>query len=266
MVERPSWASEDVDLTRPSVARVYDYFLGGSHHFEVDREMAVQLVRAAPDVPAVMRANRSFLRRAVRMMVAEGIDQFLDIGSGIPTVGNVHEIAQQANPAATVVYVDRDPVAVAHSRFMLADNPNAATVAADLADAEAILTDSATQRLIDFGRPVGLLAVAVLHFVSEEEDPYRPMDRLRGATPSGSLLAISHVTPGRPEMDEVASTYRRASPFTVRTPEQIAAFFGEFELLEPGLVAPPRWRPDSPDDVDSLADRVPGVVGVGRKP
>jgi hypothetical protein len=264
-VDRPSWATEDVDLSRPSVARVYDYFLGGSHHFEVDRQMAEQLLTMAPDTADVMRTNRSFLRRAVRLMVDEGLTQFLDIGSGIPTVGNVHEIAQAADPSARVVYVDRDPVAVAHGRFMLTDNPNAATVGADLADPEAILNAPETVELLDFSRPLGLLCVAVLHFMSEADDPYTPMDRLRSVLAPGSLLAISHVTPGRQEMGGMQEAYLRANPLTARTPEQITRFFGDFEILEPGLVSPALWRPDSPDDVDEHPERVPGVVGVGRK-
>ena len=264
-MDRPSWATDEVDLSRPSVARVYDYFLGGSHHFEVDRQMAEQLLKMAPDTADVMRTNRSFLRRAVRLMVDEGITQFLDIGSGIPTVGNVHEIAQAADPSARIVYVDRDPVAVAHGRFMLADNPHAATVGADLADPEAILSAPETVNLLDFGRPIGLLCVAVLHFLSDEDDPYTPMARLRGVLAPGSVLAISHITPGRQEMGGVQQAYQRANPLTARTPEQIARFFGDFEIVEPGLVSPSLWRPDSPDDVDEHPERVPGVVGAGRK-
>jgi hypothetical protein len=265
VVERPSWATDDVDLSRPSVARVYDYFLGGSHHFEVDRQLAEQLLQVSPDTAEVMRTNRSFLRRAVRFMVEQGITQFLDIGSGIPTVGNVHEIAQAVHPDAHVVYVDRDPVAVAHSRHILANNPNATAVGADLAAADAILTDPQTRRLLDFKQPIGLLCVAVLHFMSEEADPYTPMARLRRALVPGSFLAISHLTPGRQEMTDMQKAYMRASPLTERTPEQIMRLFGEFELVEPGLVSPSLWRPDSPSDVDEHPEHVPGVVGVGRK-
>jgi hypothetical protein len=247
------------------VARVYDFFLGGSHHFEVDRQMAARMLEMAPDTAEVMRSNRSFLRRVVRFMAAEGITQYLDIGSGIPTVGNVHEIAQQADPSARIIYVDRDPVAVAHSRFMLADNPNADIVAADLVHPDAILGAPETQRLLDFSRPVGLVCMAVLHFVPDSDDPYTPMARLRDALAPGSFLAISHGVPGRPETDEVRSLYQRASGISFRHPDEIRRFFGDFELVEPGLVVPPRWRPESPDTVDSDPDRTPGVGGVARK-
>ena len=264
-VERPSWATDDVDLSRPSVARVYDYFLGGSHHFEVDRQMAEQLLRMAPDTPDVMRTNRSFLRRVVHFMVDQGINQFLDIGSGIPTVGNVHEIAQAADPLARVVYVDKDPVAVAHGRHVLADNPNAAVIGGDLADPEPILGAAETARLLDLSQPVGLLCVAVLHFLSEADNPYAAMDTLRTAIAPGSFLAISHAMPGRPEIDDMKAAYTRASPLSERRPEQIARFFGDFELIAPGLVYPSLWRPTSPDDVDEHPERAPGLVGVGRK-
>ncbi len=264
-MQRPSWATDDVDLSRPSVARVYDYFLGGSHHFEVDRQLAAQLLQLAPDTAEVMRSNRSFLRRVVQFMVGQGIDQFLDIGSGIPTVGNVHEIAQQADPAARVVYVDRDPVAVAHSRHMLTGNPNTAVIGADLVNPGHIL-GAPEVALLDLSRPVGLLCVAVLHFIPEAADPYSAMDRLRAAIAPGSLLAISHGTPGRPETETVTSIYQQATnQFTFRTPEQILRFFGDFTLVEPGLVAPPLWRPDAPDDVDDHPERSPGVGGVASK-
>jgi S-adenosyl methyltransferase len=264
-VDRPSWATDDVDLSRPSVARVYDYFLGGSHHFEVDRQMAAQLLQMAPDMPDVMRTNRSFLRRAVQYMVDRGITQFLDIGSGIPTVGNVHEIAQAVNPQARVVYVDKDPVAVAHGRHVLADNRNAAVIAGDLATPDHILDAPETRRLLDLDEPVGLLCVAVLHFLAEADNPYAAMATLRAAIAPDSYLAISHGMPGRPETDEVKAAYTRASPLTERTPEQIASFFGDFELVAPGLVYPTLWRPSSPDDVDEHPERAPGLVGMGRK-
>lgn len=264
-MDRPSWATDDVDLTRPSVARVYDYFLGGSHHFEVDRQLAAQLLQTVPDIPQVMRTNRSFLRRAVQFMVDEGITQFLDIGSGIPTVGNVHEIAQATHPGARVVYVDKDPVAVAHGRHVLADNPDAAVIGGDLARPEDILASDEVQQFLDFDRPIGLLCVAVLHFLSDADHPHEAMDTLRDAIAPGSLLAISHGMPGRPETDQVKAAYQRASALNERSVGQIGLFFGDFEIVPPGLVYPSLWRPLSPDDVDERPERAPGLVGVGRK-
>jgi S-adenosyl methyltransferase len=268
-MDRPPWVSDNIDLTRPSLARVYDHFLGGSHNLEVDRQMAATLQAIAPDVASVMRANRAFLRRAVRFMLDEGIDQFLDIGSGIPAVGNVHQIAQQSVPSARVVYVDIDPVAVAHSRAMLEGmEDTTAVVQADLCQPEAILGAPDVARLIDVSAPVGLLCVAVLHFVNDEGDPTTALRLLRDAIPSGSFLAISHGVAGiRPDTDEVSRLYVRASSkFTPRTPERILAFFGEFTLVPPGLVFLPVWRPDSPDDVDDHPERFVALAGVGRKP
>src|SRR5215470_9279763 len=187
-VDRPAWVTEDIDLDRPSIARVYDFFLGGSHNFAVDRAMAEQLLTLAPDVAEIMRANRAFLRRAVRFMVGEGINQFLDIGSGIPTVGNVHEVAQAADPDARVVYVDIDPVAYAHSRAMLKGNDKVVIVRADLREPDVILGSPEVAQLLDLSRPVGLLIVSVLHFIEDSLEPQPAVARLREAMPSGSFL------------------------------------------------------------------------------
>ena len=160
---RPAWAPQEVDIDRPSAARVYDYYLGGSHNFAVDREMARQAIADWPDLPQIMQGNRAFLRRAVRHCLAQGIDQFLDVGSGIPTAGNVHEVAQAENPAARVAYVDIDPVAVAHSRALLGDDPRTGVVHADFLDVDAVLDDPAARSVLDLDRPVALLVVALLH-------------------------------------------------------------------------------------------------------
>jgi hypothetical protein len=267
-VERPSWATEDVDLDRASVARVYDFFLGGSHNFAVDRDMAAQLLKLAPDAGEVMRANRAFLRRAVRFMISQGVTQFLDVGSGIPTVGNVHEIAHKANPDTRVVYVDIDPVAVAHSRAMLEGQVNVAMVRGDLRDAATILTAPEVRRLIDFSQPVGLLIVSVLHFIGDEERPQESTARLRDALPAGSFFAISHgARAARPESAQVEELYQRnTSQVVPRTAAEITEFFGDFELVEPGLVFLPAWRPDSPDDVDEHPERFVNLAGVGQRP
>ncbi len=264
-MERPPWVSEDVDLDRPSVARVYDYFLGGSHNFAVDREMATQLQTLIPDIADVMRANRAFLRRAVRFMINAGITQFLDIGSGIPTVGNVHEVAEQTHPDARVVYVDIDPVAVAHSRAMLDGNETTAVVRGDLRDAADILASPEVGRLIDFSEPVGLLMVSVLHFVAD--DPYRAVASYRDAVGPGSYLAITHAArESRPETQQVQEIYQQsAAQGTLRSRAEILDFFGDFVLAEPGLVYLPLWRPDSPEDVGEHPERFVAYAGVGQK-
>jgi hypothetical protein len=264
------WAPDDVDLSRPSVARVYDYFLGGSHHFAVDRALAEQLLSLVPDVRTVMHANRAFLRRAVRYACDSGITQFLDLGSGIPTVGNVHEVAQQMNPETRVVYVDHDPVAVAHSRAMLEGVPNAAIVHADVREPAEILAAPPVRDLIDFDRPVALMLVAVLHFIDNDEAVYEAVARMRDALAPGSLLAISHGTEeGRQDSaaQQAKELYQRqANQGTPRPHARILPFFGDFTLVEPGLVYLPLWRPDAPSDVDDNPARFMAYAGVGRKP
>lgn len=193
-MERPAWAPRNIDISVPSVSRIYDYYLGGSHNFEVDREAARKAMEFLPGLPRIMRANRAFLRRAVRYAVAEGVTQFLDIGSGIPTHGNVHEVAQEAHPGARVVYVDHDPVAVAHSQAVLGRNPDADVVAADLLKPRDILASPELGRLIDLNRPVALLLVAILHFVEDANDPYRAVAELRDALAPGSLLVLTHAS------------------------------------------------------------------------
>lgn len=168
---RPSWAPEGIDLDRPSASRVYDYFVGGMHNFEIDRTLARQIESFTPNVAETMRANRDLLRRCVRHLVDAGITQFLDLGSGIPTVGNVHEVAQARNPQARVVYVDIDPVAVAHSRAILDGNPHATVVQADVAEPDTILNDPLVREVLDFDRPIAVLLLGVLHFVPDEADP-----------------------------------------------------------------------------------------------
>src|SRR6266487_1666874 len=191
---QPDWVPTDVDVDVPSAARVYDYFLGGAHNFAVDRALAEEIARMTPDVGDTMRAGREFLRRAVRFLVRAGISQFIDIGSGIPTVGNVHEIAQRLLPSAHIVYVDIDPVAVAHSRALLTGNDRVAVLHADIRDPQKILSDPALRGLIDLSRPVAILLAGIMHFIHDEDDPPGIVARLRDAVAPGSYLAISHVT------------------------------------------------------------------------
>ncbi|SCL21961.1 S-adenosyl methyltransferase [Micromonospora pallida] len=265
-MERPDWAPDDVDLTRPSVARAYDYWLGGSHNFEVDREFARQAMAAVPGLRMVARANREFLHRAVRFMLDQGVRQFLDIGSGIPTVGNVHEIAQQVDSDARVVYVDIDPVAVAHSTQILAGQPNAVALLEDLRHPEAILDHPETRRLLDLDRPVGLLLVSVVHAIPDEDDPWGLVRRLWTALAPGSCVAISHVTTdSRPdEMGEGARLSSRTStPVTARPRARVEDLFAGLDLVEPGVVWSPLWRPENPADVGENPEQMSFYVGVG---
>ncbi|MEU6261118.1 SAM-dependent methyltransferase [Streptomyces sp. NPDC047043] len=268
-MERPAWAPRSIDISVPSVSRIYDYYLGGSHNFEVDRDAARKAMEFMPGLPKIMQANRAFMRRAVRYAVGEGITQFLDIGSGIPTFGNVHEVAQAASPGAHVVYVDHDPVAVAHSQAVLDGNEDAAVVAADLRKPQEILASAEVERLIDLNRPVGLLLVAILHFVEDEDDPYEAVARLREALAPGSLLILTHASyEGIPLPQERAvgtvDVYKDIrNPLIMRSREEIARFFEGYDMVEPGLVPMPHWRPETaPDDEDPYA--FSGFAGVGR--
>lgn len=264
---RPSWAPDAVDLDHPSGARVYDYYLGGSHNFAVDRRMARQAIELWPDLPQIMQANRGFLRRAVRYLVGQGITQLLDIGSGIPTEGNVHQVAQAACPDARVVYVDIDPVAVVHSRAILAGNDNADIVQADMADVDSILRDPRAARLIDRSKPIGVLMVAMLHFVPDSAEPAKILSRYRQMMRPGSYLAVSHASyEGRPDQaDSHTELYERTpTPMTMRSRTEIESFFTGFDLVEPGLVFLPQWRPDSDAELDQ-PERFTGYAGVGRR-
>lgn len=268
MVARPSWAPSEVDVEHPSAARVYDYYLGGLHNFPVDRAMAERALADWPELPRIMQANRAFLRRAVRHAVDAGIDQFLDIGSGIPTVGNVHEVACAADPAAHVVYVDTDPVAVAHARALLAGDPRTGVVQADFCDPDAVLGAPEVRELLDLGRPIALLLVALLHFVGDDRDPAAVVGRYREALAPGSLLVISHATAdGAPDhVDGHLGHYRSTpTPMTVRTRPEVEGFFHGFALLEPGVVFLPQWRPDDAALAADRPERFSGYAGVGRR-
>ncbi|MFD5073781.1 SAM-dependent methyltransferase [Streptomyces sp. NPDC058371] len=268
-MERPAWAPRSIDITVPSVSRIYDYYLGGSHNFEVDRDAARRAMEFVPGLPKIMQANRAFMRRAVRHAVGEGVTQFLDIGSGIPTFGNVHEVAQAASPDARVVYVDHDPVAVAHSQAVLQGNENADVVAADLRKPREILASPQVQRLIDLNRPVALLLVAILHFVEDADDPYSAVAELRDALAPGSLLVLTHASyegiPLPPEQAEgTVDVYKSIrSPLIMRSREDIARFFEGYDMVEPGLVPMPDWRPDTASEEEDPYS-YSGFAGVGR--
>jgi hypothetical protein len=258
-----------VDPTQPSVARVYDYYLGGSHNFESDRVFAQRVLAQMPDLVSVAQENRAFLRRAVSYLCAQGVDQFLDLGSGIPTVGNVHEVVHAVNPAATVVYVDHDPVAVTHSTELLRDVPHADVIGGDLRDVRAITGHPLVRDRFDRRRPVAVLLVSVLHFVGDDDGPAVFVGEYLADAARGSHLVISHASDeGRPDASSAQAVYnqnRSPNRMRMRTGSEVEKLFGDLTLLDPGVVRIPLWRPDSPDDVRPGAELYPGVAGMARK-
>ncbi|HJP80148.1 MAG TPA: SAM-dependent methyltransferase [Pseudonocardiaceae bacterium] len=251
-----TWDEESLgtefDLDRPNTARMYDYWLGGAANLAVDRELAERMIAIDPAVVDIARANRSFLRRTVRFCVANGVTQFLDLGSGIPTVGNVHEIAQRAHPDCRVAYVDIEGVAVAHSRKLLRDNPLATITQADLRDTEAVLNAPAVTGLLDFAQPIAVLALMVLQYFPDRPDhPGDILARYRARLASGSFLVISHLTGEEHEIDMTGLTNATSNASTsahLRSRTDIAALLGDAVPVEPGVVGAPHWRPDDPQE------------------
>ena len=264
-----------INTGAPNPARIYDYFLGGKDNFPADRQVADQVLAIAPVAREVVEDNRAFLRRAVRVLTREaGIRQFIDLGSGLPTQGNVHEIAQAIAPDARVVYVDNDAMVVTHSRALLAGD-NTIAIQADLREPDVILGHPEVRELIDFDQPVALLLVAILHFIPDDQDPLGIVARFRDALPTGSYLAISHGTrdiPVRPDISaevmaemgaRVERLYQQTTAFIVtRTRAQVGRFFDGFELLDPGLVEIQLWRPG--DESSMLPGGFYGGVGSKR--
>jgi len=255
------------DTSVAHIARVYDYWLGGKDNFAADREAAEQAIAANPSVPAGVRANRAFLARAVRYLAAErGIRQFLDLGTGIPTADNTHEVAQSIAPDSRIVYVDNDPVVLLHARSLLTSDPagTADYVDADVRETGKIL--SAARRTLDFSRPVAVMTLLVLHLIPDSDDPYGIVSTLMDAMPAGSYLVMTHVAADiEPEaMAEMAKRLNRlvAEKGTMRDKAGVTRFFDGLELVEPGIVQPQRWRPAGPvPDVNVTA-----WCGVARKP
>ncbi|GII77885.1 hypothetical protein Sru01_28670 [Sphaerisporangium rufum] len=243
--ERP--APSGIDTRIPNGARIYDYILGGKNNYAADRAAGDQMIGTNPGAPATAKANRAFLGRAVRYLAEEcGIRQFLDIGTGLPTQQNVHEVALAAVPDARVVYVDYDPVVVAHGQALLATSDSVTVIQGDLRRPGEIIDHPETRRFIDFGAPVAVLMVAVLHFVSDEEDPAGILARFAEVMAPGSHLVISHTVNEAPDqvMESAKQGFRGAgAPLTPRTRDEVRAFFAGFEPVEPGLVEVARWRP-----------------------
>ena len=253
----------------PSAARVYDYLLGGKDNYPADRTVAESMIAQLPNVKLAVQWNRAFLCRAVRYLVNEvGIRQIIDIGAGLPTVRNTHEIALEANPAARVVYVDHDPVVLAHARSMLQGVPNTAIIEQDLLEPDKILADPALERLIDFSEPAALHFLSILHFVADEADPAGLVARLAGPFPAGTHVAISHATPDTaPAVSDAERVFDHATEQAhVRSRAEVLRLVAGMEVVEPGLTWPPEWRPDPGDIVPANADQAYYCVVVARKP
>jgi SAM-dependent methyltransferase len=257
-----------MDETRPHSARIWNYWLGGSDNFAVDREVGEQVKQMLPSIVDQARADRAFLGRAVAHLAGElGVRQFLDIGTGLPTAENTHQVAQRIAPDARVVYVDNDPLVLVHARSLLTSTPEGRTtyIEADLHEPAPILR--AARDLLDFDRPVALMLVGVLHHVPDTDDALRIVRQLRDALPAGSYLVINHATNvvfGAASDESVAHYNRFGRPsITLRPPEQIARFFDGFDVLEPGIVSCARWRPGH---ADPSVPEVDEFAGVGRKP
>lgn len=248
-------------------ARVYDYWLGGKDNFAADREAAEKVLSIAPDAAGSVRANRGFLRRAVRFVAEAGVRQFLDVGSGLPTAENTHQVAQRITPDARVVYVDNDPMVLAHGRAMLADAGSTAVLRADAHDPGAIVHSPVVRELIDFEQPFALLLLGILNFVVDEEKSREVVAVLRDAMPSGSYLLLSHVTgDADPEQGErLQAVVDRDAGGVMRTRDQIKQFFAGFEILDPGIVPVDRWRSERRPKKPAAMERFWLWSGVGYK-
>ena len=267
--DAPDRAAESApfDTAIPHPARIYNYWLGGRDNYEADRVAAEQVIATQPSILATVRANRAFLRRAVQYLAGEaGIWQFLDIGTGLPTADNTHEVAQSIAPRSRIVYVDNDPIVLAHARALLSSTADGVTayIQADARDTEEILRGAA--QTLDFGQPVAIMMLGVLHYIPDADSPHQIVSRLMDAVASGSHLAISEATRDidRQSITESAARFnaqRVAAQFTPRTRAEIARYFTGLDLIDPGLVPLPQWRA-----LADPAEQIPAYAGVGRKP
>ena len=270
MSELPS-PFDTMPTSQPNPARMYDYFLGGFHHLAADRQAAEAAIRVYPDTPLLARVNRAFLRRVVTFLLEQGITQFLDLGSGLPTVGCTHEVAHRHTPASRVVYVDTDPVTVAYGRTIVQGSSTTTMLQADVRQMDQLLRHPEVQRLLDVRQPVGVLLLAVLHFVPSDADTDGLIQVLRETLVPGSYVAISHAAIAhvpRERVQHLGSIYARSTdPGTPRSSAHIERFFTGLDLVAPGLVYAPLWHPDGPDDLFlDQPERSLLLGGVGRKP
>ncbi|GAA3038877.1 SAM-dependent methyltransferase [Streptomyces glomeratus] len=245
-MRQDGFRAEEIDTSRPHPARIYDYLLGGKDNYAVDQQAGDELAAAAPEVRMGLRANRDFLRRAVRHVVSGGVRQILDIGTGLPTSPNVHEVAHEVAPDVRVAYVDNDPIVKAHADALLGGLGATGVVLGDLRDPRAIVGHPGVREVIDFGEPVALLLVAVLHFLTDAERPGQVVATLRDALPAGSFLVLSHATGDFADRSDAQAVYNKATAtLNLRSRAEVERFFTGFELLEPGLAQVPFWRPET---------------------
>ena len=268
-MDLPNWVSASTDTTVPNAARVYDYMLGGGHNFAADRAFAEEMEQIMPGAHVYASATRAFVDRTVRWLAEQGIHQFLDIGSGIPTVGNVHQIAQRATPHARVVYIDIDPVAVAHSEALLTADPHTQIFQADLAHPDQVLSHPGVLKLLDFTQPVAVLLNAVVHFLPDTAHPEQVLSQLRDAVAPGSYLTLTHGTAIQQadlfDQQNCARQLYQRTPTALyfRTPEQIRDLLTGWDLTDPGLVPVADWNPTP----DLFQPATPGMLAaIGRKP
>lgn len=267
MTDQPTtdaWVPPEVDLNRPSPSRIYDYWLGGRDNRTEDRRVAERVADVAPWVVAGVRANRAFLKRSVTYLAEQGIEQFIDLGSGLPTQENVHEVAAKINDRTRVVYVDNDPVVLAHGRALLADRKHAIVLSGDVRDPNSVLSDRRLHDHLDMSLPVAVLFVAILHFIADEEDPGRIVRTFRDAMAPDSYLVLSHVA----DVVDAQRTYatraaaeiysETVTPFTVRSVDEIERLFSGFDLVSPGLVHADHWMHEG------KGEPAPVLSGLGK--
>ena len=269
-MERPVGTRGEIGLVPWSTAGIRDYWLGGSHHTVADHEVAERILRGAPHLGHVVRVYRSVLGRVVRCLVGVGVRQFLDLGSGLPTAGNVHEVAQELDSGCRVVYVDIDPGVVAESRELLAGNRDAAIVHADFRQPEQVFDAIGRCGLLDLGAPVAVLAIDVLHHIPDTDDPVRLIQDYVDAVCPGSYVIVAHTSDGDALVSGLAMFHRfyqiPVPPLTFRNMVQSEDFFTGLDLVSPGIVPIPLWRPEEDEDVDTDVDYFPAWCGLGQKP
>jgi S-adenosyl methyltransferase len=257
----------EINTNVPQTARIWNYWLGGKDHYPVDRQVGDQILEAFPAIVENARASRAFLARAVRYLAGEaGIRQFLDIGTGLPTADNTHQVAQAVAPECRIVYVDNDPIVLAHARALLTSSPEGKTayIDADLRDPDKILQEAA--RTLDFTQPIAIMLMGILGHIADDDEAQSIVKRLAGGVRSGSYLTMNDGTDTSEEVVEAARIWNQsANPtYHLRSPDRIARFFDGLELVEPGVVSPPRWRPEP--GPSGLPAEIDSACGVGRKP
>ena len=267
MLSGPRRVPPQVDIHKPSAARVYDAILGGKDNFPWDRAVAARVIAAFPEAAASAVLNRQVLERAVRYLTDQGIDQFLDVGSGLPTARNTHEIAQELNPRALVAYVDNDPIVLTHGRAQLADDAATTVVTADVRHPDTILTSPAITAFLDFDRPVGLVLNGVIHHLNDDEDPYGVVTKLTSALAPGSYLQLTHFSAAAPAAAALERVLMQSiGSGRMRSRAEITAFFDGLDLVDPGVVFLPEWRPDRPVGYPLEVGGQLLLAGMARKP